>query len=112
MNIIAVDFDGTLAADAFPEIGQVEAEHEKVHRIIKRMKKEGSKLILWTCRTDTKERKYLTEAVEWCKSQGIHFDYVNENPENPYGDNTRKVFADVYIDDRAINPISPYMLLE
>lgn len=104
MKFVAVDFDGTLCANAFPEIGQVESIHKEVHEAVKRSKEEGYKLILWTCREDKSERDYLTEAVEWCKRYGINFDYVNENPESPWGDTKRKIYADVYIDDKSINP--------
>lgn len=100
---IAVDFDGTLCSHAFPEIG----EHNRIHRRIAKFltfeKEKGAKLILYTCREDLPERKYLSEAVEWCKKvYGLEFDYINENPQNPFG-NGRKVMADLYIDDRSLN---------
>lgn len=102
--IIAVDFDGTIAADCFPEIGEpmlfaVES--------LKALKNQGNKLILWTCRTDLPERKYLTEAVEFCRELGIEFDAVNDNVQDaPFIDkgNCRKVYADFYIDDKALQP--------
>ena len=40
-----------------------------------------------------------------CKAQGIEYDAVNEPlPEqiSTWGNDTRKIWADVYIDDRAI----------
>ena len=51
----------------------------------------------------------LDEAVAWCKAQGIPLYAVNENPENTYPEQYgvqragRKVFADLYIDDKARN---------
>ena len=63
----------------------------------------GSKIILWTCRTG----QPLQDAVDLCKSYGLEFDAVNENlPEmiKAYGNNSRKVSADKYIDDNAIDP--------
>jgi hypothetical protein len=39
--------------------------------------------------------------VEWCKEHGIPIDAVNENPFVPFG--KRKLYADIYIDDRAVN---------
>ena len=104
MKVIAVDFDGCLCESAFPEIGQVKDIHREVHETVKQLKEEGNIIILWTCREDESERKYKTEAIEWCKKQGIPIDYVNENPLNPYGDTGRKIHADVYIDDKSINP--------
>ena len=94
--IIAVDFDGTLAVTKFPEII---SPKENVIRFCKESKERGDILILWTCRTG----ESLDAAVEWCKTQGLIFDYVNENPPDRvalWGD-PRKVYADVYIDDRS-----------
>lgn len=104
-NTIAVDFDGTLCNNAFPEIGQA---NTLVIDYIKKLAAEGTKIILFTCREDG-ERKLLTEAVNFCKELEIPIYAVNENPDNPYpaiyGTGAgRKVYADLYIDDRAINP--------
>lgn len=104
MKFIAVDFDGTLCTNAFPEIGQVKKKNKEVHEMVQNLKEKGHSLILWTCREDNPERKYLTEAIEWCKSKGLEFDYINENPESPWGDAQRKIYADLYIDDKSINP--------
>lgn len=97
--IIAVDFDGTLCADRFPEIG---APNELIIGWLKMIRREGHKLILWTCRVDER----LREAVRWCADLGLYFDTVNDNiPENvaQYGTNPRKVFADLYIDDKSVD---------
>lgn len=97
--IIAVDFDGTLCADRFPEIG---APNELIIGWLKMIRREGHKLILWTCRVDER----LREAVRWCADLGLYFDTVNDNiPENvaKYGTNPRKVFADLYIDDKSVD---------
>lgn len=100
--IIAVDFDGTLCANAWPEIG---APRSGVIDYVKRQKAGGSKLILWTNRTGER----LDAAVNWCAEQGISFDAVNENlPEiiEKFSGDTRKIFADVYLDDKAVLPDS------
>lgn len=99
--IIAVDFDGTIVEEKFPEIGE---EKPNCFHTLKRLKNHGHKLILWTCRSDELGRPYdrqvLSEAVEYCKTRGIEFDVVNGNlPElgvNPLP----KIYADYYIDDR------------
>ena len=94
--IMAVDFDGTLVKDRFPEIG---AERENFCRAIRILQKMGVKSILWTSRTDSA----LQEAIEWCKDHDLHFDAINENlPEviELTGTDTRKVYANVYFDDR------------
>lgn len=96
--IYAVDFDGTLCEYAWPGIGS-----PNVHLIdyLRERQKEGHKIILWTCRVGDK----LNEAVYWCRKYGLTFDAVNENlPEiiEKFGCDSRKIFANYYIDDRAI----------
>ncbi len=106
-EFVAVDFDGTLCADAFPEVGEPKA---LVIDYVKRLAAEGSKIILYTSR-ENGSRKLLDEAVAFCKAQEIPLYAVNENPGNPHAAeygltpaDGRKVFADLYIDDKAINP--------
>lgn len=99
ITIYAVDFDGTLCESVWPGIG--EPNTKLIEHLIKR-RKEGAKLILWTCRVGEK----LQEAVEWCKDHGLEFDAVNDNiPEMIacHGNNCRKVFATCYIDDLAVD---------
>ena len=55
----------------------------------------------------------LDEAVEFCKAQEIPLYAVNENPGNPHAaknglkhSDGRKVFADLYIDDKAVNTLA------
>lgn len=96
--IIAVDFDGTLCENKYPEIGD---PNIKAINCLKSRQKIGDKIILWTCRTGDK----LQEAIQWCEAQGIIFDRVNENlPEiiEKYGEDCRKITAHEYWDDRAV----------
>lgn len=98
-KIIAVDFDGCLCKSAWPEIG--EANTEVIARLRERQK-AGDKLILWTCREGTR----LDEAIVWCVKLGLTFDAVNANlPEMnaQYGNDSRKIGADEYWDDKAVN---------
>ena len=98
-DIIAVDFDGTLCENQWPEIG---LPNTKLIKELIYRRKQGDKLILWTNRVDYK----LENAVNWCKEQGLEFDAINDNlPEivESFGSNSRKVFANIYIDDRANN---------
>ena len=97
--IYAVDFDGTLCEAMFPEIGA--PNMALINYLIKR-RKQGNKVILWTCRVG----EWLQKAVNWCKEKDLEFDAVNTNiPEmiEYFGNDPRKVFADVYIDDKAVN---------
>lgn len=63
-----------------------------------KLKAQGHDIILWTCRKDIQ----LQQAVDWCKELGLEFDAINENPDY-VGWKSRKVVADMYIDDRAFN---------
>ena len=100
-QIIAVDFDGTLCKNQWPGIGA--PNRKLINYLIDEKETRGSKLILWTCRTGA----LLDEAVEWCRQQGLEFDVVNDNLSDRieiFGDNCRKIFANVYIDDRSQQP--------
>lgn len=101
--IIAVDFDGILAQDTgqFPEIGP---PNWRVIAFIRDLIEAGHEIILWTCRTD----KALEDAITWCNDKGLKFSSINENaPSNikqyikMYPNGTRKVHADIYIDDHS-----------
>lgn len=97
-KIIAVDFDGTLCRNAFPNIGK--PRKWVIRRLLKAQHK-GAKIILNTCRTGTR----LYQAVVWCEARGIKFDAVNENlPEiiALFGGDTRKIHATEYWDDKAV----------
>lgn len=94
---IAIDFDGCLCANAYPDIGApnweiiVAAAAEQI---------AGAGLILWTCR----EGELLENALEACARWGLHFDAVNDilpSWKKFYGNETRKVGATEYWDDKA-----------
>ncbi len=98
-KVIAVDFDGCICKLDWPNIGEPNWD---VINALKEEKAKGSKLILWTCRGG----QLLDAAIEACTSWGIKFDAVNENvPEKlehyEYSD-SRKISADEYWDDLAI----------
>lgn len=105
-NIIAVDFDGTLCENRWPEIGE---PNEDLITYLKERQKNGDKIILWTCRVGD----MLEDAVEWASQYGLIFDAVNENLSEiveAFGSDTRKVFANEYIDDRAFTTFElPYI---
>ncbi len=94
---IAIDFDGTIVEHAYPDIGK---EKLFAFQTLKELEKKGARLILWTFRTG----KELDEALEYCRRNGIEFYSVNKNyPEEILDDNvSRKIDADIYIDDKNI----------
>ena len=96
--IIAIDFDGTLVEDCFPNIGK---KRIRVWEEAFKAKKEGKKLILWTSR----DHQNLQDAVKYCSSEGLEFDAINENiseVQQLFNNDTRKVYANEYWDDKAI----------
>lgn len=97
--IIAVDFDGILCENKFPDIGPPNYD---VITLIKELIEGGHEVILWTSRNGAE----LEAAVEWCERLGLHFCSINEPaPSNEYEyrdvykTQSRKVYADIYIDD-------------
>jgi hydroxymethylpyrimidine pyrophosphatase-like HAD family hydrolase len=95
---IAVDFDGTIVDHEYPSIGK---EKLFAFQTLKELEKKGALLILWTFRTG----KELEEAVDFCRRNGVEFYAVNKNyPEEIFEEATvsRKINADIYIDDRNI----------
>ncbi|MCD8296303.1 MAG: hypothetical protein LUC88_01890 [Prevotella sp.] len=94
---IALDFDGTIVEHKYPEIGE---EIPFATETIKKLIADHHKVILWTVR----EGKLLDEAVEWCRQRGIEFYAVNKDypEENGSASNkyfSRKIKADMFIDD-------------
>jgi hypothetical protein len=94
---IAVDFDGTIVEHDYPDIGR---EMLFAFETLKALQKKGHKLILWTFR----DGKLLNEAVDYCRENGVEFYAVNRS--YPEEDNikgvSRKINADIFIDDRNI----------
>ena len=97
--IIAIDFDGTICQNKYPDIGE-----PMPHAIesVRELHQAGHYLILWTCR----QGEQLNEALQWCEENGLSFHAVNDhNPDNLKlfgGVGGNKVYADIYIDDKNI----------
>lgn len=90
--IIAVDYDGTLENNG-------EINRDLIARL-KQAQKNGNVVILWTCR----EGKRLTDALKELNRAGFRPNYINDNaPEvvRMIRRNPRKIYADIYIDDKA-----------
>ena len=106
--VVAVDFDGTLFTEVEEGVGQ---PITTIIRFCKELKLNGNKLILWTCR----EGQELLEAIDACNEVGLTFDAVNDNlPErkelvNGNVINSRKIRADMYIDNKGVSAYAVYM---
>jgi len=98
--VIAVDFDGTIVAHRYPAIGE---EVPFATDTLRMLIKEQHRLILWSVR----EGKLLDEAVEWCRERGVEFwainrDYPEEKGIDSNNHFSRKIKADMFIDDRNV----------
>lgn len=99
--VIAIDFDGTIVENAYPQIGQLK---KNVIEIINKLVKENNcEIIIWTCR----EGKYLKDVISFLNKNTIPYHYINDNCDWAkqtfnYNANCRKVFADIYVDDKSI----------
>jgi len=102
---IATDFDGTLCNEIkFPGIGSP----KPLLKILIDLKHDlpNLKIILWTNRTGSS----LEAAKQWCKDQGLEIDRVNENHPDVFTwlhSDPRKVFANLFLDDRAFGYREP-----
>lgn len=94
---IAMDFDGTIVENRYPEIGR---ELPFATQTLRMLISDRHRLILWTCR----EGQLLDDAINWCKERGVEFYAVNKDyPEETFNTNnhfSRKIKADLFIDDR------------
>lgn len=91
--IIAVDYDGTLE----DRQGHMNAG---LIRALANYQVQGHTIILWTCRGG----KSLKEAVDKLGRWGLRPNYINQNAPaviRRLGHDPRKVWADVYVDDKA-----------
>jgi hypothetical protein len=94
--VVAVDFDDTIAykTEDFEPVKLLPNAKE----VINWMYENDCYIIIWTCRSNVK----LLQATKFLKSNEINFHTVNANVEDLDFDTSRKIFADVYIDDRGI----------
>lgn len=93
--IIAVDYDETLVFGKEPNL-------QLIRQLIG-AQRQGNIVILWTCR----EGSSLAEALSVLARHGLRPNLVNQNAPAAVariGHDTRKIFADIYIDDKAVRP--------
>jgi len=98
---VAVDLDGTLAEKEEPfSADSIGMPIEEAVEWVKKFKKAGARIIIFTVRGDNELTK------DWLDEHEIPYDFINENPDQPKG-SSGKVFADVYWDDKAYNAENP-----
>lgn len=96
--IVAVDFDGTIA-------GRDENHNLVVipgaDTYIRKIRELGHTIVLYTCR----EGKNQWKAEKFMEDHNIPYDRINANFPGQialYGHDSRKINADVYVDDKAV----------
>jgi len=97
---IAVDFDGTIVENRYPQIGE---ERPYATDVLKKLIEKRHKLVLWTVRRGEE----LEAALNWCRERGVEFYAVNDEAaemlrEERSQNLSCKLNADVFIDDRNI----------
>jgi len=103
---IAVDFDGTIVENLYPEIGK--ELPFAIDSLVKIQKQYQHQLILWTVREGT----LLEAAVDFCKKRGLEFYAVNQNnPDDKPGSGPKKLTADLFIDDRNLGGMPDWGLI-
>jgi hypothetical protein len=91
---IAIDFDGTCVTHDYPRIGiDIGAVP-----VLKKLIEAGHSLILFTMRSG----KYLDEAVDWFKENGIPLYGIQKDPTQQVWTSSPKAYAELYIDDAAL----------
>jgi hypothetical protein len=108
--IIAIDFDGTCVTHEFPKIGK----DINAVSVLKELVGNGHQLVLFTMRSDIinptgednelhlESGKYLTDAVNWFKENGIPLYGIQNNPTQHTWTTSPKAYAQIYIDDAAL----------
>lgn len=98
------DLHDTVIVPNYNTEGEIPTEFydgaEEVLRMISNIK--DIKMIMYTCSHPEEIEKY----IELFESKGIHFDYINENPEvktdkNGYGCYDQKPYMNVLFEDKA-----------
>lgn len=92
--IIAIDFDGVCVSNEFPDMGY----DIGAVTVLQELTAKGYKLILCTMRYG----ENLKEAEMWFQAYGIPLYAINRNPMQWKISKSPKIFADLYIDDRAL----------
>lgn len=109
-KILAIDFDGTIVEDRYPEIGPL---RPGAREVINRLWASGRfKIIIWTCRTG----EHAITARRFLLLNVVCFDKFNESCQQniaEYGGvDTRKIYADMYIDDKGLHELPSWHEIE
>ncbi len=94
--IIAFDFDDTVSPWGFKTSEDLQ-QFDRIIQLLRVAKETGAYLVVFT---SCNEDRY-PEIMEYCKSKGLIVDSINKTPlDLPYG-KTGKIYANIFLDDRA-----------
>lgn len=97
--ILAIDFDETIAINSpFPKLVGIKRQADYY---IRKLVEEGYYIIIWSCRSDGDAE----DAKEFLTTHNIPYHQFNEQHPSCieyYNNDTRKVAADLYIDDKCL----------
>jgi hypothetical protein len=106
--IIAWDFDGTINVDGdntYPTCGRPRKYAKDVMNLLHNI---GVRNVIWTSRDvayNQDEKKlydHITPMIEFLDGNGFEYDAINKSVQfAPYAYNGRKIYAHMYVDDRA-----------
>lgn len=100
--VISIDFDGTICENRYPQMGE---PLPNAKQVINYWYDRGHTIIINTCRTG----HYEEHAKSYLNYHGIRYNYMNENDPKlieKYMSDTRKISADVYLDDRTLADVT------
>jgi hypothetical protein len=102
--IIAIDFDGTIVDHEFPRIGKLLPGAKEV---INEWYDKGYFILIWTCRNNYEpdhpewDQAPIGAVTKFLEKNGVKFHGINQQqPGLGFYLESRKIFANVYIDDR------------
>ncbi len=95
---ICIDFDGVIHdySKGWRGIDVYDKPLDGAKEGLQALKDAGWIIIIYTTRNDTPKLR------EFLDSNGLVYDYINCNPNQPVGSDKGKLIADVYLDDRGI----------
>lgn len=97
-KVVAIDFDGTITKRDNRDCN-IEEIRPYAARMINKLYRDGYIIIINSLRNNDKDK-----IINFLKKKRVKFHYFNENEPTRiayYGD-TRKIAADIYIDDRGL----------
>lgn len=110
MPIIAFDFDGTLTVgDTYPVIQRLRPFAKEITNFIHEC---GMTIIIWTTRDCNGANDDITAMIDCLNDGGIYYDDINSVIKySPWSYESRKIYAHMYVDDKAYGWIDSAMCL-